>query len=387
VEHVLANAEKNFLASSDDLEAFERQARFLGLLRDVSEVLQNSPGSARAASVYEQAFTLFYAVVASVLSEAEKSFQSKDRGLPALERQARFLALLKNVSAILHNSPGCDRAVSAYKHAFGQFNTLLGTMLADVEQEYLSDTQDWDALESICWFLALLIQGKLKYKPGAGSEEEKQIKVLEQRLLTLMLRTELEVTDTMKLIRSKKILSLVKNTAKPREEIMTEIQFLNLTELGARRKLLVSMVEKPKVRKLLPSNIEPAEIQESLSHLDKQLAKFFAGQVLNAVQEYNMVVELQKKGKKLLVTKQIAVALRNNIVNAQDDFQNVRSWSIELAGKTESNWRRLGALKKCVDLGISKLDKMIAKERGGFDFGCGAFDVLPEPILMSICRL
>jgi hypothetical protein len=149
---------------------------------------------------------------------------------------------------------------------------------------------------------------------------------------------------------------------------------------------LLSVVEKPRVRKLLPSKIEHAEIQESLSHLDKQLAKFFAGQVLNAVQEYNMVVELQKKGKKLLVTKQIAVALRNNIVNAKADFQTVRSWSRELASKTESKWRRLGALKKCVDLGITKLDKKIAKERGGLDFGCGVLDVLPEPTFLSFCQ-
>jgi hypothetical protein len=142
-----------------------------------------------------------------------KSFQSKDRDLAALERQARFLALLKNVSAILQNSPGSDRAVSAYKHAFRQINTLVGNMLSDVEHEYLSEVQDWEALESICWFLALLIQEKLKHKPGAGSDEEKQIKILEQRLLTLMLRTELEVTDTMKLIWAKKILSFIKNTA------------------------------------------------------------------------------------------------------------------------------------------------------------------------------
>ncbi|CAB9524842.1 SecA DEAD-like domain [Seminavis robusta] len=386
VEHVLSNAEKNFLASSNDLEAFERQARFLALLRDVSEALQNSPGSARASSVYEQAFTLFYAVVASVLSEAEKSFQSKDRDLAALERQARFLALLKNVNAILQNSPGSERAASAYKHAFGQFNSLISSMLADVEEEYLSDVQDWEALESICWFLALLIQGKLKYKPEVGTEEEKQIKSLEQRLLTLMLRTELEVTDTMKLIQSKKILSFVKTNADSKEEIMTEIQFLNLTELNARRKLLVSVVDKPKVRKLLPSKIVPDEIIASLSHLDKQLAKFFSGQVLTAVQEYNMVVELQKKGKKLLVTRQIAVALRNNIVMAKEDFTTVRGWSKELAVKTESNWRRLGALKKCVDLGITKLDKMIAKERGGYDFSCGALSSLPEPTFLSFCR-
>lgn len=384
VEHVLSNAEKNFLASSNDLEAFERQARFLALLRDVSEVLQNSPGSARASSVYEQAFTLFYAVVASVLSEAEKSFQTKDRTLAALERQARFLALLKNVSAILQNSPGSERALSAYKHAFRQFNTLVGNMLTDVEQEYLSDVQNWDALEEICWFLALLIQGKLKYKPEMGTEEEKQIKNLEQRLLTLMLRTELEVTDTMKLIRGKKILTFVKKNTNSREEIMTEIQFLNLVELKARRKLLVSVVEKPKIRKLLPSKIDPEEILASLSHLDKQLAKFFAGQVLNAVQEYNMVVELQKKGKKLLVTKQIALALRNNIVFAKEDFATVRSWSKEIALKTESNWRRLGALKKCVDLGITKLDKMIAKERGGFDFTCGAFGAMSQSDIVTM---
>ena len=164
-----------------------------------------------------------------------------------------------------------------------------------------------------------------------------------------------------------------------------------MTELNARRKLLVSVVEKPKVRKLLPSKIDPEEILDCLAGLDKQLSKFFAGQVLNAVQEYNMVVELQKKGKKLMVTKQIALALRNNIVAAKEDFATVRTWSKEISAKTESNWRRLGALKKCVDLGITKLDKMISKERGGFDFTCGAFgggvasdDVGPG--LLYFCR-
>lgn len=383
VEHVLSNAETNFLASSNDLEAFERQARFLALLRDASEVLQDSPGGARAASVYEQAFTLFYAVVASVLSEAEKSFQSKDRSLLALEKQARFLALLKNISAILVNSPGSERAAAAYKHASGQFHILIGNMLSGVEENYLSDGQDWDAMESTCWFLALLIQGKLKYKPDSGSEEEKQVKALEQRLLTLMLRTELEVTDTMKLIREKKILTFIKNCGSAKEEVMTEIQFLNLIELDARRKLLVSIVDKPKVRKLLPSRIEPSEVLDSLAHLDKQLAKFFAGQVLSAVQEYNMVVELQKKGKKLLVTKQIALSLRSNIIMAKEDFATVRSWSKELAAKTESNWRRLGALKKCVDLGIIKLDKIIAKEPGPYEFSCG---IPGTAAFLSFCR-
>lgn len=374
VEHVLSNAETNFLASSSDLDAFERQARFLALLRDVSDSLQNSPGSTRAASVYEQAFTLFYAVVASVLSEAEKSFSSRARDLPSLERQARFLALLNNVSSILRDSPGGKRAASAYKSSFTRFYDLLGKMLGDVEDSYLSDVQNWEALENICWFLALLIQGKLKYVPEPGTNEEKQIKALEQRLLTLMLRTELEVTDTLKLVRNKKILSFIKNPDKNgREEIATEIQFLNLKELSARRSLLVSVTEMPKIRKLLPRKMTPEEVLDGLNSLDKQLTKFFAGQVLNAVQEYNMVVELQKKGNKLMITKQIAVTLRSNIIMAKEDFAVVRSWSKELATKTESNWRRLGALKKCVELGITKLDKMIAKERGSFNFGCGAF--------------
>jgi len=387
VEHVLSNAEKNFLATSNDLEAFERQARFLALLRDVSEVLHNSPGGARAASVYEQAFTLFYAVVASVLSEAEKSFQSKDRSLAALERQARFLALLKNVSAILQNSPGSERASSAYRNAFRRFYALIGNMFSEVERQYLSDQQDWEALESICWFLALLIQGKLKYKPEMGTDEEKQIKSLEQRLLTLMLRTELEVTDTMKLIKGKNILTFATSSENSKGDILTEIQFLNLAELDSRRKLLISIVEKPKVRKLLPSKIAPETIIECLAYLDKQLAKFFASQVLNAVQEYNMVVELQKKGKKLLVTKQIAVSLRTNIIMAQEDFATVRSWSKELTAKTESNWRRLGALKKCVDLGITKLDKMSAKEQGAFSIACCTMGGMSEnSSFLSFCR-
>jgi len=383
IEHILSNAEKNFLASANDLEAFERQARFLGLLRDISETLQNSPGSARAASTYEQAFTLFYAVVASVLSEAEKSFQSKDQSIPALEKKARFLALLQNVSAILRNSPGSERAVKAYKHSFGRFIASLGSILKNVEQNYLSDVQDWDEIESTCWFLALLIQGKLNFKPELGSKEERQLKELEQRLLTLMLRTELELMDTMKLIQEKKILSFVKKSGNDKDEIMTDIQFLNLTELDTRRKLLMSLFEKPKVRKLLPSMIEPSEITEALSNLDKQLVKFFAGQVLNAVQEYNMVVELQKKGKKLLATKQIAVSLRSNIVLAKEDFAVVRSWSPELAGRTESNWRRLGALKKCVELGISKLDKMIAKDQSAYNFSCG---VPGTTVFQAMCR-
>ena len=383
VEHVLSNAETNFLASSNDLEAFERQARFLALLRDVSEVLQDSPGGTRAASVYEQAFTLFYAVVASVLSEAENFFQSKDRCLLSLEKQARFLALLKNISSILVNCPGSERAAAAYKHASEQFQNLIGSLLSDVEENYLSDRQNWDDMESTCWFLALLIQGKLKYKPDSGSEEEYQIKALEQRLLTLMLRTELEVTDTMKLIRDKKILTFAKNSGSAKEEVMTDIKFLNLIELNARRKLLVSIVDKPKLRKLLPSKIEPSEVLDSLAHLDKQLAKFFAGQVLSAVQEYNMVVELQKKGKKLLVTKQIAVTLRSNIIMAKEDFATVRSWSKELTAKTESNWRRLGALKKCVDLGIIKLDKIIAKEAGPYEFSCG---IPGSAAFLSFCR-
>ena len=391
VEHVLSNAEKNFLASSNDLEAFERQSRFLALLRNVSDVLQDSPGSGRAASVYEQAFTLFYAVVASVLSEAEKSFQTRSRDLPSLERQARFLALLKNVSSILKDSPGGDRALTVYKRASNQFYSLVGNILSEVEENYLSDIQNWEALESICWFLALLIQGKLKYKPEPGTNEDKQLKSLEQRLLTLMLRTELEVVDTLKLIRGKNILSFInKNPNKhSTEEITTEIKFLNLNELNTRRRLLVSVVEMPKLRKLLPSKISPEEIAEGLAHLDKQLVKFFAGQVLNAVQEYNMVVELQKKGKKLTITKQIAIALRHNIIMAKEDFTAVRNWSKDLTLKTESNWRRLGALKKCVDLGIAKLDKMINRNKGAFNFSCGSLSDIQSgtlQILQPFCQ-
>lgn len=380
VEHVLSNAETNFLASSNDLEAFERQSRFLALLREVSEVLQDSPGSARATSVYEQAFTLFYAVVASVLSEAETAFQPEDHSLLTLEKHARFLALLKSISAILQNSPGNERALAAYKRASKKFHLRVDTLLADVEQSYLSDRHDLDDMESICWFLALLIQGKLKYKPDVGSEEEQEVKALEQRLLTLMLRTELEVTDTMRLIREKKVLSFVKNTS---SDVMTEIQFLNLAELNARRKLLVSIVNKPKFRKLLPSKIESSSVQEALVHLDKQLAKFFAGQVLSAVQEYNMVVELQKKGKKLLATTQIAVSLRDSINKAKEDFATARSWSKELATKTDSNWRRLGALKKCVDLGVVKLEKIIAKEENTYEYSCG---IPGTTAFLSLCR-
>ena len=343
-------------------------------------VLEGSHGSARAVTAYEQASTLFYAVVTSVLTEAETAFQSSDRSLLTLEKKARFLALLKNICTILHSSPGNKRAVTAYKQASAKFYSLVGDILADVEQSYLSDSQDWDEMESICWFLALLIQGKLKYKPDLGSDEEGQIKVLEQRLLTLMLRTELEVTDTMTLIREKKALSFVKKAG---SEIMTEIQFLDLTELDARRKLLVSIIDKPKVRKLLPSKIEPSAVEDAVLHLDKQLAKFFAGQVLSAVQEYNMVVEMQKKSKQLLETKQIAISLQSNIATAKDDFATVRSWSKALATKTESNWRRLGALKKCVDLGVIKLEKIIAKEQLACEYSCG---IPGTAKFLSFCR-
>ena len=89
----------------------------------------------------------------------------------------------------------------------------------------------------------------------------------------------------------------------------------------------------------------------------------------------------------MLLTKQIAVSLRANITMAQEDFATVRSWSKELTAKTESNWRRLGALKKCVDLGITKLDKMSAKEQGAFSMACCTMGGMSEnSSFLSFCR-
>ena len=51
----------------------------------------------------------------------------------------------------------------------------------------------------------MLIQGKWKYRPDPETEEETKLQALEQKLLTLMLKIELELADSIESVKNNTI--------------------------------------------------------------------------------------------------------------------------------------------------------------------------------------
>jgi len=305
-----------------------------------------------------------------------------------LKRKDAFLASLeklKIVSVELRQSPAGARAESIYHLAFKNFHDLVSSVITDAENKYKSAWTDLDVFGRKVWFVALLLQGPLKNKPHTARREHTKIEDLERRVLKVMLRLEIEVKRAMDRLKNFKFPECTKVVLK-----QSAIPDFGFSELKAPRFLLISVAKSPRIQKLLPSKVDVLEINVCIAMFDHALLNFWKKVVIRLEQDYAVIVAMQKVQKDPQEILKIAKLLRADIGRVEKEFLEVCGWSDDITTESESDLKRLIAVRDCVQAGVVKLEEMSTTRGQAMNFfycGGNALSHVAEGAAPSyICR-
>lgn len=280
----------------------------------------------------------------------EDLLKKKDIVLVALER-------LKIVSVVLIKSPAGARADSLYHQAFKSFHDLVSGILTDAEAKYKSTWTDLDVLGRKVWFVAVLLQGPLKNKPYTARKELIRIEDLERRVLKLMLRLEIEVTRSIERLKNFKF----PDTTKANFMRHSSTPDFGISELKAPRFLLISVAKNARIRKLLPSKLDVLEMNVCIAMFDHALLSFWKRVVARLEQDYAVIVAMQKVQKDPQDILLIARQLRTDIARVEKEFLGICGWSDDITAESESDLKRLIAVRDCVQMGVTKMEETAQK--------------------------
>lgn len=300
------------------------------------------------------------------------NFRLEDIDMQALlkEKESFFTSIehLKIISVELRASPTAARAESIYNLAFQDFHDFVSLILKDAEDRYRSAWTDLDVFGLKLFSVAVLMQGPLKNKPHTKCREHFKIEELERRVLKLMLRLEIEITRSMHQLKTfqfpdcDRIMLKTSTAAAPG---------FGIAEMKAPRFLLLAVAKNARIRKMLPRKVDTLEINVCIAMFDHALLNFWKKVVIRLEQDYAVVVAMQKVNKNPAEILPIAKMLRADINRVEEEFLNVCGWSDDITNESESDLKRLIAVRDCVQTGVAKLEVMInSRIRGMGLFTC-----------------
>ena len=297
-----------------------------------------------------------------------------------LKRKGAFLSSiesLKIVSVQLRDSPAGARAESIYHLAFQDFHDFVSSILKEAEDKYKSSWTDLDVFGRKLWFVALLLQGPLKNKPHTARREHSKIEDLERRVLKLMLRLEIEVTRSMDQLKKFQFPECNKVLMK-----QNSTPDFGIAEMKAPRFLLIAVAKNARIRKMLPSKVDVLEINVCIAMFDHALLNFWKKVVIRLEQDYAVIVAMQKVNKDPAKILQIARLLQTDITVVEKEFLGVCGWSDDITSESESDLKRLIAVRDCVHTGVARLEEMAnSRTRGLGLFACGGLNNVSDSYL------
>ena len=276
-----------------------------------------------------------------------------------LKEKASFLTAierLKIISVELRATPAGTRAESIYHLAFQDFHDFLSSILKEAEDKYRSAWTDLDAFGLKLFSVAVLLQGPLKNKPHTKRREHFKIEELERRVLKLMLRLEIEITRSTHQLKTFQFPDCDRILMKHNSAATSDF---GIAEMKAPRFLLIAVAKNARIRKMLPRKVDVLETNVCIAMFDHALLNFWKRVVIRLEQDYAVVVAMQKLNKNPAEILPIAKMLQTDISRVEKEFLNVCGWSDDITTESESDLKRLIAVRDCVQAGVAKLEVML----------------------------
>ena len=288
---------------------------------------------------------------------------------------------LRSTRTILGDCPGNELASDIYSRAFDKLQDLIESLLA-VSEASFDSSMDMKEFEFQAWFLAFLVQGFTRAKEEVDNADYRVMEELDHRRVTLMLRFENEISDTMELLGEYSFPDIrPSNDTRFNADFTSYFSDVSLSDLEAPRQLLLSLGDTPQLCKMMATMLSVHSANESVRALDKSVLALFR----RIVSYFEDACKTMLQGMKI---KRIApnVAFRDtielckNISAVLPQFEVAEGWSSPdtLDKDLEPVFLRFNEIETCLRALISHIQEHAKTEEDysfkafmGSVFGCG----------------
>jgi len=276
---------------------------------------------------------------------------------------------LRSTSNGFMNSAGGSLAVTLYEKAFTKFQDVVENILSLSEKSFNS-SMDMKEFEFQAWLLAFLIQGFTREREDEDGPDIQKMEDLDHRRVTLMLRFENEISDTMELLSNYTFPDFKeKESCKP--NFATFLQEVNLPDLEAPRQLLLSLSQAPQLCKMMATMISAHSAEKSVESLDRSIIDLF-GRIVSYLEAtyVRLIQDLKIKNITSHVGLKDASEMNFEIPMIYLSFQRVEHWSKDTTTGIAPLLKRLCEIEACLHILIPKLKERV---HGAEDIGPAAF--------------
>jgi len=286
-----------------------------------------------------------------------------------MENRKKVLSVmlrLRSTRTIFRNSPGSDVLSAQYDVCFTKFQKLIETMLTVSENSFES-SMDMKEFEFQAWFLAFLVQGFTRDRDEKReidlSDDMQAIEELDHRRVTLMLRFENAISDTMDLIKDYNFPKIRPPEGSARVDFTKYFQEVSLSELEAPRHLLSSLSDAPKLCEMMATVLSVHDAEAAVASLDKSVLYLFQ-QITSYFEESTRTLIQAMKTKRVSLSNgfRTALGLSKDIAMIHPQFEVVQSWSLQLQTNLRQQWSRIKVIENCLGNVVAYLHPFVAKD-------------------------
>ena len=280
---------------------------------------------------------------------------NEDSLLSVLER----LSLLRQV---LNKCPGATSVARVYADAFEKFCMFLDGVASLAQTEFMPK-MNLQTFETQVVLLTTLLNRFAKDHTNVPKDEMKKMEDLEHRRARLMLRFEIEVADSLEVIKNYNFPVFRKDE---REKMSAYIRSLRISQVEKYREILLACSNSRELTQMISGNVDLSSADRTLSSFDKSLDKFVDHLITILEEEKEIINALPKTKAGLPAAKEEVQALCRDVPKVMDEVTLISNWPTEVYGMDTSY--QLSRLKT-LDETVKDLTKKIEDEMNGIGFG------------------
>jgi flagellar biosynthesis GTPase FlhF len=299
------------------------------------------------------------------------------------------LLRLRAANLVFQDSPWGNVAATMYENAFAKFQALIESILSSSEASFDS-SMEMKEFEFQAWFLAFLIQGFTKDSRGADDSRSADVEAMDQldhRRVTLMLRFENEIAETMDLLSNYVFPEFKQSNGLP-PDFVAYIQEVKLRDLEAPRQLLLSLSQAPQLCKMMATMLNAQKAQEAVVSLDKTVVDLFRKMVEYFEEAYGLLIQTLKVQRNYgTIMRDARIMYQTIKVTIRPEFTGIQNWSDDAMPGLEHLFLRLAEVEVSLEKLIAKLQERLGDDDGEDISPVGFFfSIFSGPLTCSCFR-
>ncbi|CAB9501322.1 whole genome shotgun sequence [Seminavis robusta] len=305
-------------------------------------------------------------LVESVSTELDM-FESENTSMEYLMANRKsllsILLRLRAANRVFQDGPGGTMANGLYEKAFVKFQALIEGIIKLSEESFAS-SMEMKEFEFQAWFLAFLIQGFTRDSRSDDTSVDLQaMDKLDHRRVTLMLRFENEISETMDLLTNYKFPDFKPASGGP-PDFLAYFQDIKLGDLEAPRQLLLSLGQAQQLCKMMATVLSCEDAQKAVHALDKTVVQLFQHIVESLEESYGQLVHDIKEQRVQYTTAVRDAKILSQSIDAtiRPEICAVQNWSDDTFPGLGPIFLRLAEIELTLGKLTIKLEEKIQEE-------------------------